>query len=65
MIAITQKKLKKPLALGTDDVLEFRKYTQRVWSKVAGRPISEDEADQIIEDFGQFLRALADEVQGQ
>jgi len=65
MIAITKKKLKKSLALSTDDVLEFRKYTQRVWSKVAGRPISEDEADQIIEDFGQFLRALAAEVQGQ
>jgi len=65
MIAITQKKLKNSLALGTSDVLEFRKYTQRVWSKVAGRPISEDEADQIIEDFGRFLRALADEKQRQ
>jgi hypothetical protein len=40
-------------------VLAFRKYTQYVWSKVAGRPISEEEADQIIEDFGSFLRALA------
>ena len=65
MIKITQKKLKNSLALGTSDVLKFRKYTQRVWSKVAGRPISEDEADQIIEDFGQFLRALANEKQGQ
>jgi len=65
MIAITQKNLKNSLALGTSDVLEFRKYTQRVWSKVAGRPISEDEADQIIEDFGQFFRALAGEKQGQ
>ena len=65
MIAITQKKLKKSLALGPDDVLEFRKYTQRVWSKVAGRPISEDEAVQIIDDFGHFLRALAGEEQGQ
>ena len=65
MITITQKKLKNLLALGTSDVLEFRKYTQRVWSKVAGRPISEGEADQIIENFGQFLRALAGEKQGQ
>ena len=64
MIRITQKNLKNSLALGTSDVLEFRKYTQRVWSKVAGRPISEDEAEQIIEDFGQFLQALADEKQG-
>ena len=61
MIRITQKNLENSLALDTSDVLEFRKYTQRVWSKVAGRPISEDEAEQIIEDFGQFLRALADE----
>jgi len=65
MVTITQKKLRNSLALGTNDVLEFRKYTQRVWSKVAGRPISEDEAGQIIEDFGQFLRALAGEKQGQ
>ena len=65
MTRITQKNLKNSLALGTGDVLEFRKYTQCVWSKVAGRPISEDEAEQIIEDFGQFLRALADKEQGQ
>jgi len=64
MIRITQKKLENSLALDTSDVLEFRKYTQRVWSKVAGRLISEDEANQIIEDFGQFLRALAGEKQG-
>ncbi len=61
MIRIIQKKLENSLALSTSDVLEFRKYTQRVWSRVAGRPISEDEAEQIIEDFGRFLRALAGE----
>ncbi|MBC8481580.1 MAG: hypothetical protein H8D47_02835 [Planctomycetes bacterium] len=61
MIRIIQKNLENSLALDTSDVLEFRRYTQRVWSKVAGRPISEDEAEQIIEDFGQFLRALANE----
>ena len=65
MIRIIQKNLENSLALDTSDVLEFRKYTQRVWSKVAGRPISEDEAEQIIEGFGQFLRALAGEKQGQ
>ena len=65
MISTVQKKRKNLLALGAGDVLEFRKYTQRVWSEVAGRPISEDEADQIIEDFGQFVRALAGEKQGQ
>lgn len=59
-----QKNRKNSLALGTSDVLEFLKYTQRVWSKVAGRLISEDEADQIIEDFGRFLRALASEKKG-
>ena len=60
MIRISEKKSKNSLALDISNVLEFRRYTQRVWSKLAGRPISEDEADQIIEDFGQFLRALAD-----
>ena len=57
----SQKKIKNSFALDTSDVLEFRKYTQRVWSKVAGRPISEEEADRIIEDFGQFLQVLANE----
>jgi len=60
MIRIAEKKPKNSLARNPSDVLEFRRYTQRVWSKLAGRPISEDEADQIIEDFGRFLRALAD-----
>ena len=60
MIRISEKKSKNSLALDISNVLEFRRYTQRVWSKLAGRPISEDEADQIIEDFGRFLQALAD-----
>jgi hypothetical protein len=55
----SQKDQKNLLAPHPSDVLAFRKYTQRVWSKVAGRPISEKEADRIIEDFGRFLRALA------
>jgi hypothetical protein len=46
------------------DALAFREYTQRVWSRVAGRPISVAEAEQIIEDFGRFLRALAGEDGG-
>jgi len=54
----SQENQKNSLAPNTSDVLAFRKYTQRVWSKVAGRQISEDEADQIIENFGRFLRAL-------
>ena len=61
MIRIAEKNPEKPLALDTSDVLKFRKYTQRVWSKVAGRQISEEEADQIIEDFGRFLEALANQ----
>jgi hypothetical protein len=60
MIRIAEKNPEKSLAPDISGVLEFRKYTQRVWSKVAGRPISEEKADQIIEDFGRFLRALAD-----
>ncbi|MFB0554456.1 MAG: hypothetical protein ACETWQ_14220 [Phycisphaerae bacterium] len=55
----SQKNQKNLLAPDPSNVLAFRKYTQRVWSKVAGRPISEEEADQIIEDFGRFLWALA------
>jgi len=55
----SQKNQKNLLAPQQSSVLAFRKYTQHVWSKVAGRPISEDEADKIIEDFGKFLRALA------
>lgn len=61
MIRVAEKNPEKSLAPDISGVLEFRKYTQRVWSKVAGRPISEDEADQIIEDFGRFLRALSNE----
>lgn len=60
----SQKGEKKSLALNKSDVLEFRKYTQSVWSKVAGRPISEGEADQIIENFGRFLQTLASEKKG-
>jgi hypothetical protein len=57
-VAAVEKKREISLAPGDQDALAFRQYTQRVWSKVAERPISEDEADQIIEDFGRFLRAL-------
>jgi len=57
----SQKDQKNLLAPDPSDVLAFRKYTQRVWSKVAERPISEKEADRIIEDFGRFLRALTGE----
>ena len=53
-----EKKPEISLAPGDQDALAFRRYTQRVWSKAAGRPISEDEAEQIIETFGRFLRAL-------
>jgi hypothetical protein len=59
MLLDSQKNQKNILAPEPSNVLAFRKYTQRVWSKVAGRPISENEADKIIEDFGRFLRALA------
>ncbi len=59
MAESSQKNQKNLLAPDPNNVLAFRKYTQRIWSKVAGRPISEEEADQIIEDFGQFLCVLA------
>jgi hypothetical protein len=47
-----------PLAPGPVDRVQFIRYTQRVWSKLAGRPISSDEAEQIVEDFDRLLRAL-------
>jgi hypothetical protein len=52
------KKHGNSLAPGTQDALAFRLHTQRVWSKVSGRPISADEAEEIIRNFGRFLRAL-------
>lgn len=61
MIRIAEKKPENSLALDISGVVKFRKYTQLVWSKVAGRPISEEEADRIIEDFDQFLQVLANE----
>ena len=62
MIRIAEKNLENSLARDNAGVVQFRKYTQRVWSEVAGRPISEEEADRSIEDFGRFLRALAYEL---
>ena len=61
MIRIAEKNPENSLAHDISGVVKFRKYTQRVWSKAAGRSISEEEADQIIEDFGLFLQALANE----
>jgi hypothetical protein len=54
----SEKKGRKNLAPDPSDVVAFRAYTRQVWSKVAGRPISDDEADQILADFGRFLDAL-------
>jgi len=56
-----RKNRKNSLAPDPGNMLAFRKYTQGVWSKVAGRPISEAEADQIIENFGRFIIALSRE----
>jgi len=59
LLSSPQENQKNFLAPDPRDVVAFRKYTQRVWSKVAGRPISEAEADQIIENFGRFILALS------
>ena len=50
---------KNSLAPDPATAVPFTLYTQRVWSKVAGRPITPAEAEQIVEDFGRLLRALA------
>jgi hypothetical protein len=52
------------LAPGRKDMVEFRRYTQQVWSKVAARQLTEQEVDQILEEFGRFLLVLADKEQG-
>jgi len=52
------EKEKNILAPDPFDVVAFRSYTKQVWSEVAGRPISDDEADQILADCGRFLDAL-------
>ena len=57
--AAAEESRQNSLAPSSQDAIAFRKYTQRVWSKAAGRPISAAEADQIIEDFGRYLDALA------
>ena len=45
-------------------MVEFRRYTQQVWSKAAARQLTEQEVDQILEEFGRFLLVLADKEQG-
>ena len=57
-----EKKQENVLAPDPSNMLAYRKYTQHVWSKLAKGPISADEADQIIEDFGRFLHALTNEI---
>ena len=53
------EKLKKSFALGQDDMVEFHHYTRKVWSKLAGRLLTDDEVSQIIENFGRFLDILS------
>jgi len=58
------KNLKNTLAPNIKDMVEFRCYTQRVWSKIAQRQLTEPEVDQILDEFGQFLLVLADKNRG-
>ena len=53
------EKQKKSFALGQDDMVEFHHYTRKVWSKLAGRLLTDDEVSQIIENFGRFLDILS------
>ncbi len=45
-------------------MVEFRRYTQQVWSKVAARELTDFEVDQILEIFGRFLLVLAERDRG-
>ena len=53
------EKQKKSFALCQNDMVEFRCYTKHVWSKLAGRLLTDKEIDQIIESFGGFLDVLS------
>jgi len=55
----SQQKLKKSFALCQNDMVEFRSYTRQVWSKLAGRLLTDEEVDQVIESFGGFLDVLS------
>jgi hypothetical protein len=65
LLSDPQKNQKNSVAPDPSDVVAFQKYTQRVWSKVAGRPISNNETKQILADFGRFLDALREDHGGQ
>lgn len=54
------KKEQKMFAPTCRNMVEFRCYTKQVWSKLAGRSLTENEVDQIIESFGMFLEAVTD-----
>ena len=54
------QKQKKSFALCQNDMVEFRRYTRQIWSKLAGRLLTDKEVDQIIESFGRFLDILSD-----
>jgi len=56
----SHQKQEKSFALCQNDMVEFRCYTRRVWSKLAGRLLTDKEVDQIIEGFGGFLDVLSD-----
>jgi len=53
------EKQKNSFALCQNDMVEFRCYTREVWSKLAGRLLTDKEVDQIIESFGGFLDVLS------
>ena len=52
------EKQEKSFALYQNDMVEFHRYTRQVWSKLAGRLLTENEVGQIIENFGGFLDIL-------
>jgi len=53
-----KEKKQKSFAPGRNDMVKFRCYTRKVWSKLAGRLLTDNEVDKIIEDFGRFLEVL-------
>lgn len=53
-----REKKQKSVAPGRDDMVKFHRYTREVWSKLAGRLLTDTEVEQILENFGTVLKVL-------
>ena len=54
-----KEKKQKSLAPGRNDMVKFRCYTRQIWSKLAGRLLTDEDIDEIINSFGGFVDVLS------